>query len=191
MGSVLPNNTNNNTNSNNTTKKYQVTIHGVTTVFSASKEVNTDHLQEHLTSIIPQNHELFTPRPQTNSHAQNLNHNFTEFITTITPLINNCIDNCKHSQVPAADDSPPFKFKTPRPGKPTVFDKHWKDHFNELQDFKNQHGHCFVSRMTEGHEQLGNWLIDQRRKFRKGKLTREQFDLLSELGVEWDRSNHG
>lgn len=189
MGSVLADNTNNN-GSFNHTKKHQVTVHGLTTVFASSKEeINLDHLQEHVASKIPQNHHLYASTPATNSHTQERNHHFVEFATLIIPLINDCIENCDHN-TPQVVDSPPFKFKTSRLGKPTVFDKHWKDHFKELEDFKKQHGHTFVSRMTAGYQQLGNWLIDQRRKFRKGKLTREQYDLLTSLGVEWDRSNH-
>lgn len=79
-----------------------------------------------------------------------------------------------------------YKFKASNPS--TMFEKHWRDHFQELAQFKNANGHCNVSRTTKGFEQLGNWLADQRRKLRRGKLTKEQYQMLTDLGVEWDRS---
>ena len=63
-----------------------------------------------------------------------------------------------------------------------MFSKHWNAHFQELMSFKKTYGHCNVSRTTKGWDQLGNWLADQRRKLRQGKLTAEQYDKLTALG---------
>ena len=92
-----------------------------------------------------------------------------------------------------SQDSPapqrPWSFKIPK-NKPKngAFKVRWMQRYNELKEFKENFGHVSVTRVTKDYQQLGNWVADQRRKFRKGKLTEEQFHLLNDLGMEWDRS---
>lgn len=107
------------------------------------------------------------------SHLMNMNYNFSN-------TNNNSTDNNKKAS---------YKFKQPV-NKPHAFDRQWRRHFDELAEFKTNHGHCNVSRTTKGFENLGNWLADQRRKLRRGKMTKEQYDMLTQLGVEWDRSHY-
>mmetsp|Transcript_16334 Transcript_16334/g.22655 ORF Transcript_16334/g.22655 Transcript_16334/m.22655 type:complete len:234 (-) Transcript_16334:325-1026(-) len=83
-------------------------------------------------------------------------------------------------------------FKIPK-NKPKNgnFHKRWLNHYEKLKEFKRLHGHTNVTRFMKGHEKLGSWMAYQRRKLRKGKLTRHQFDMLNSLGVEWDWSSQG
>mmetsp|Transcript_14311 Transcript_14311/g.19953 ORF Transcript_14311/g.19953 Transcript_14311/m.19953 type:complete len:372 (+) Transcript_14311:145-1260(+) len=69
-----------------------------------------------------------------------------------------------------------------------LYDELWMKHFNQLKEFKAQFGHCNVTRTKAEWKSLGNWVAEQRRKMRQGKLTQQQYDMLSVLGFEWDRS---
>lgn len=84
-----------------------------------------------------------------------------------------------------------FTFKVPK-NKPKngAFAKQWLDHYEQLKDFKKAHGHVNVTRTTKGYQHLGSWIATQRRKLRRGKLTEDQFKILSDLGLEWDRSHY-
>mmetsp|Transcript_22676 Transcript_22676/g.31578 ORF Transcript_22676/g.31578 Transcript_22676/m.31578 type:complete len:221 (-) Transcript_22676:384-1046(-) len=80
-------------------------------------------------------------------------------------------------------------FKVPK-NKPKngAFTKQWKGFYVKLVKFKEQFGHANVTRRSKGWESLGGWVANQRRKLRKGKLTRQQYNLLNEVGIEWDRA---
>lgn len=51
-----------------------------------------------------------------------------------------------------------------------------------LREFKQQHGHCRIPRRYSEDPQLYNWLFQQRRKARLGKLPKDKLILLAELG---------
>lgn len=194
---------------NNKTHKYNVTVFHIPIVFASSTQLPLDKLDDfvnkELTEIAANNphiHELLTIISQSASNLNNLpsellNSSFTELLQHIIPLItkfeesqqntaslifeatqNNNETNTLLSQ-PTNNDFP-YVFKQPK--KDTVFEKHWRLHFKELEDFKNTFGHCNVSRTTRGYDQLGNWLSDQRRKLRRGKMTKLQYEMLSQLG---------
>jgi len=59
--------------------------------------------------------------------------------------------------------------------------------FAELKAFQKEHGHTNVTRTTDTYKSLGNWVAEQRRKHRKGKMPGEQYEMLSSIGFEWDR----
>mmetsp|Transcript_7590 Transcript_7590/g.10473 ORF Transcript_7590/g.10473 Transcript_7590/m.10473 type:complete len:201 (-) Transcript_7590:170-772(-) len=83
-----------------------------------------------------------------------------------------------------------FKVLKNRP-KNGDFQRRWNKNFQSLQKYKEIHGHLHVTRSTSGYQDLGNWVSDQRRKLKKGKLTLKQFELLTTLGLEWNtRSVH-
>lgn len=74
-------------------------------------------------------------------------------------------------------------FKQPKPNEEnSTFSQYWQNHYQELVNFKKKHGHCNVSKTTKGWGKLGNWLSDQRRKLRKGKMTQQQYQMMNELG---------
>jgi len=81
----------------------------------------------------------------------------------------------------------PFKFKENNPKNGNLAKK-WRERYDLLVEFKQKFGHANVTRVTKGYELLGFWVADQRRKCRAGKLTEEQFRLLNDIGMEWDRS---
>jgi len=72
--------------------------------------------------------------------------------------------------------------------KTNPFTQQWMEHFSELKKFKEQYGHTNVTRSIAGYYNLGNWVAEQRRKFKQGKITETQFNCLNTLGFEWDRS---
>mmetsp|Transcript_25172 Transcript_25172/g.35264 ORF Transcript_25172/g.35264 Transcript_25172/m.35264 type:complete len:219 (-) Transcript_25172:748-1404(-) len=85
-------------------------------------------------------------------------------------------------------DGEPIKFKKVK--DTTVYHRRWEENFKELINFYKLHGHCRVTRSTEGYEELGNWVTEQRRKLKKGKVSQRQFEMLHGLGFEWDRSHY-
>eukprot|EP00027_Filamoeba_sp_ATCC50430_P001866 CAMPEP_0168563220 /NCGR_PEP_ID=MMETSP0413-20121227/12560_1 /TAXON_ID=136452 /ORGANISM="Filamoeba nolandi, Strain NC-AS-23-1" /LENGTH=184 /DNA_ID=CAMNT_0008594739 /DNA_START=111 /DNA_END=665 /DNA_ORIENTATION=+ len=81
--------------------------------------------------------------------------------------------------------SPPLQRKfVPIAG---FFENQWNVRFAELIKFKQEHGHTNVTRAAE-HKILGNWVAEQRRKWKKGKLPQKHQKALEEIGFEWDRS---
>lgn len=99
-------------------------------------------------------------------------------------------DDSEDSDTPRSPNAK-FTFKVPK-NKPKngAFAKQWLDHYDQLKDFKKAHGHVNVTRTTKGYQHLGSWIATQRRKLRRGKLTEDQFKILSDLGLEWDRSHY-
>eukprot|EP00027_Filamoeba_sp_ATCC50430_P007708 CAMPEP_0168559282 /NCGR_PEP_ID=MMETSP0413-20121227/10436_1 /TAXON_ID=136452 /ORGANISM="Filamoeba nolandi, Strain NC-AS-23-1" /LENGTH=231 /DNA_ID=CAMNT_0008590491 /DNA_START=684 /DNA_END=1379 /DNA_ORIENTATION=+ len=84
-----------------------------------------------------------------------------------------------------------IKFKIPK-NKPKngAFQYQWNTNFEALVAFKDIFGHTRVTRTTPGYEELGNWVAEQRRKLKKGKITEKQFEMLNNIGFEWDRSHY-
>mmetsp|Transcript_13843 Transcript_13843/g.19218 ORF Transcript_13843/g.19218 Transcript_13843/m.19218 type:complete len:202 (+) Transcript_13843:688-1293(+) len=70
------------------------------------------------------------------------------------------------------------------------FRERWNRKYDEVKKYKKNNGHMDITRSTPGYEELGNWIAEQRRKVKRGKITLEQFESLTELGFEWDRSHY-
>ncbi|CAB9516796.1 helicase [Seminavis robusta] len=65
--------------------------------------------------------------------------------------------------------------------------KWWHSSFVLLRQFKEQNGHCRVPRTSE--RQLGMWVRQQRETHRQGKMIKERFRRLEELGFVWNPPN--
>jgi len=70
--------------------------------------------------------------------------------------------------------------------KVRVRDHRWKEHFEELVAFKNLFGHTNVTQTKS--KILAEWVKNQRRLSKQGKLSVSRTERLSSLGFEWDRS---
>jgi hypothetical protein len=55
-------------------------------------------------------------------------------------------------------------------------------HLEELKRFKAQHSHTNVTRTKKESRKLGNWVAEQRRKKKQGRLSKAQIDLLDTIG---------
>lgn len=74
----------------------------------------------------------------------------------------------------------------------------WEVRFQELKEFKTEHGHCNVPH-TKASGQLGNWVVGQRRQYKllmdgkHSQITLERVQDLNSIGFEWslllDKSN--
>ncbi len=60
----------------------------------------------------------------------------------------------------------------------------WEEMYSALCEFKAHNGHCNVSKETN--KQLGSWVLAQRTKFNKGKLSTERVDRLKKIGFIWN-----
>jgi len=70
--------------------------------------------------------------------------------------------------------------------KVRVRDHRWREHFEELVAFKNLFGHTNVTQTKS--KILAEWVKNQRRLSKQGKLSVSRTERLSSLGFEWDRS---
>jgi len=62
----------------------------------------------------------------------------------------------------------------------------WEALFQALVAFKENQGHCGVPDRWSENPELGRWVSNQRKTFRKGKLSEERVVRLEALGFEWD-----
>ncbi len=68
-----------------------------------------------------------------------------------------------------------------------IYEFLWIKSFGELKDYKAKFGHCDVSKGHKGYLSLAHWVINQRKYFKKGKLSKEQIKELEELGIVWEK----
>jgi len=60
----------------------------------------------------------------------------------------------------------------------------WNLRLQELREFKDEHGHLVVP-LTPEHRPLHNWVYQQRRMYREGKLVDTRIAPLDAIGFEW------
>ena len=58
----------------------------------------------------------------------------------------------------------------------------WEARLEELQAYKTIHGNC---RVPGNKTPLGNWVAEQRKKYRKGQLSPAKETALNGIGFEW------
>ena len=70
-------------------------------------------------------------------------------------------------------------------------DENWINHYNQLKEFKEKHGHVLVPRDSEK-QGLGDWVVTQRMLYNKtlegksvSQLTPLRKDMLDEIGFVW------
>lgn len=70
-----------------------------------------------------------------------------------------------------------------------ILEEYWQKMFNQLAEYKKEHGHCKVSEKRKGYEQLGTWVVRMRKAKRHGtgqKITDEQIKLLDSIDFNWE-----
>ena len=68
-----------------------------------------------------------------------------------------------------------------------LLETQWEAMFQELVEYKKEHGHCNVPKGWKKNPQFGTWVGVQRKYHGKGKLSEERKDRLDALGVDWDQ----
>ena len=77
-------------------------------------------------------------------------------------------------------------------GSGLITDDLWETRFNELKDYRKEHGNCNVPQTYEPNRKLGHWVLTQRahyRKFHNGGgslLTKEKISKLNSIDFVWD-----
>eukprot|EP00957_Ditylum_brightwellii_P161104 12266220-Ditylum_brightwellii.AAC.1 len=70
----------------------------------------------------------------------------------------------------------------------------WDRHYQELLEYKEQHGDCRVPQRYQPNQPLGVWVRKQQENFKsmqegkKNPLNPERFELLQKIGFVWQRS---
>ena len=62
----------------------------------------------------------------------------------------------------------------------------WEIRFQELVDYKQEHGNCLVPQSWEENQPLAKWVSRQRTTKKKGQLDDDKIKRLEELGFVWD-----
>jgi hypothetical protein len=62
----------------------------------------------------------------------------------------------------------------------------WQEKFEELQAFKEEHGHPNVPALYAANTALGSWCRRQRKDYKKAKLAADKIGLLEGVGFVWD-----
>ena len=61
----------------------------------------------------------------------------------------------------------------------------WDGRFEQLKEYKKDHGDCNVSRNYKANPQLATWVLKQRQLRKKGKLLKERIESLQGIGFSW------
>ncbi|PRP89394.1 hypothetical protein PROFUN_01257 [Planoprotostelium fungivorum] len=101
------------------------------------------------------------------------------------PIINQHQAPQERSKAPASRPPP----TSDNMSTPSFVNERWLKHFKELQDYKEKNNHCNVTRTSTPWKKLGNWVAEQRRKRKQGKLSETQIKMLDNLAFEWERRN--
>lgn len=67
-----------------------------------------------------------------------------------------------------------------------VADAGWQLRLQELTEWRKAHGHCHVTRGTDGFSVLGAWVCTQRKLRGQGQLSEQRIRQLDDLGFDWD-----
>lgn len=65
--------------------------------------------------------------------------------------------------------------------------KVWEMRFKEFQEFKKLHGHCLIPVNYPENQQLKSWVINQRIKYKQGKMSEAQVCRLKDIGFLFDK----
>ena len=70
---------------------------------------------------------------------------------------------------------------------PQYFEGPWHEKYLLLKEYKKDHGNCLVPKsFVLGDVKLGRWVADQRRYYKKDKLSKNRREMLDALGFSWD-----
>ncbi|KAL7546837.1 hypothetical protein ACHAWF_010167 [Thalassiosira exigua] len=64
-------------------------------------------------------------------------------------------------------------------------DARWLERFDELEQFKSEHGHCNVPRTSKENPKLARWVKQQRYQFKLGRILEDRLKRLNDIGFEW------
>ena len=64
--------------------------------------------------------------------------------------------------------------------------RQWEQRFNELNEYKNEHGDCNVPRNYLDSPELAKWVGVQRRAYNQGRIQSDRLKRLEELGFVWN-----
>jgi len=67
-----------------------------------------------------------------------------------------------------------------------LFTTAWEESFHALEQYKAEHGDCYVPRAWAKNLGLGSWIAMQRSLKLKGELSKERITRLTALGFDWD-----
>ena len=70
--------------------------------------------------------------------------------------------------------------------KADLHEKSWDERYEDLKEFKKEHGHCNVPLRDSNDSSLGTWVSNQRRLKKNRELSNERITLLNQIDFCWD-----
>lgn len=67
-----------------------------------------------------------------------------------------------------------------------VLDAAWEEMYEQLRKYKEENGNCDVPKNYAKNIRLARWIVSQRGKYNKDKLTSERIQKLDKIGYAWD-----
>ena len=67
----------------------------------------------------------------------------------------------------------------------TKRDQNWWARFEELEEYKQEHGDCNVPQKYKANPQLATWVQNQRQVYKNNKLESKRIEALEDIGFEW------
>ena len=61
----------------------------------------------------------------------------------------------------------------------------WGKLYQELIDYKKEHGNCDIPKTTQEDSKLSRWAVEQRRRYKRGELNKEQIKKLEKQEFSW------
>ena len=62
----------------------------------------------------------------------------------------------------------------------------WNQMFQELMEYKKEHGDCNVPHRSIEYKQLGIWVKNRRKQYNKGGMSKDRIEQLNAIGFDWD-----
>lgn len=80
-----------------------------------------------------------------------------------------------------------YNFSTDTKNTGTISnDERWEIRFNELKEYKREHGDTLVPQRYAKFPQLGIWVVTQRAQYKRNQISDERIRRLNEVGFVWD-----
>ncbi|KAL7561752.1 hypothetical protein ACA910_013292 [Epithemia clementina (nom. ined.)] len=76
-------------------------------------------------------------------------------------------------------------------GQPHTVTLTFDDRLTQLLEYKRRHGDCNVPQKCDDYSGLGNYVLQQRKHYRLGKLSKDRIERLEAIGFQWSLRNRG
>jgi len=95
------------------------------------------------------------------------------------------LDDWKKEKLDMIEFDPTYIRMTHKVPDTTLHDRKWKQHYQQLLAFQQQHGHCLITLTTFEDNALFTWVKMQREVASRNEMRKDRKELLDEIGFVW------